>query len=148
MQQPYRAMGSMPPPSLPYSSRHSTAPPEWSAMTPDPTMPNGQDITFADHNGVRRFRSVTPSAIYNPIMQPPPPGWGQAAAPPQMAPVPYQFAYWRPPSDLPYVMPPQPVSAVGSIQQSPIISGDYMSVGTPISYGDPATESYPTPSAD
>ena len=149
--QPYRIAGSMPPPSLPYSSRHSTAPPDWGHSVGQGSYIAQPDFSYPEPSGMRRFRSVTPSAIYQPtnipagtVSGPVPLGWGPAP-PQQMAP--YQFSYWRPPSEMQYTVPMTP-SIATPVGDTPVMNGYDMAAQTPITYVDPSTESYPTPTAE
>lgn len=174
--QPYRTSGSMPPPSLPYSSRSSLAPPDWNANQSE-MYGSGSEMTYSDANvhGIRRYRSATPSSAsaYGHIAVPPPPmGWapgpGHAPsplAPPHIAapahPGPHQhdhsnghppppppsgggfsYSFWRPPSDVPYNVPPAPGSVMGSATDSPVINGYEMPTPYPDQQG---AENYPTP---
>ena len=112
---PFRAMGSMPPPFLPQSARHATAPPDWIVSIPD-DAPASAPVHSGngDMIGVRRYRSVTPSAYSNPNVPPAPSGWGETASAsygnshnnPSNASsqnTGYSYSYWRPPSSgVPY----------------------------------------------
>lgn len=143
-----RAMGSMPPPSLPHSSRHSTVPPDWPNNLPETGSPQVDPQFQHDPTpAIRRFRSATPSSLSSltvPVSAPANSSWGYA--PPPMPPAYQNYGYWRTPADASYhAYAPQhmgpPVSA------SPVMG--YESAGTPIGYGESSNnESYPTPAAE
>jgi hypothetical protein len=166
----------MPPPSLPYSSRSSMAPPDWNANQSE-AYGSGSEMSYSDASvhGMRRYRSATPSSapVYGQVAVPPlPMGWapGLSQGPSPLAPPPiaapahpgpphhgmpighptlpptggsgFSYSFWRPPSDVPYQVPPPPGSVIGSTTSSPIVGGYDM----PNVYPDQqVAESYPTP---
>jgi hypothetical protein len=75
----YRSAGSMPPPSLPHSSRHSTVPPDWPSIAIESAFaPNPSPYSHAT-SSIRRFRSATPSGLSNlavPVQMDQVPRWG------------------------------------------------------------------------
>lgn len=163
--QPFRASGSMPPPTLPYSSRSFIAPPDWGISGPNSShseaFATGSDSSFDPaHSAVRRYRSATPTSAYGSVAIPPAPtGWAapphHAQVPHGMAPPNFSFSFWRPPTESPYYGHPGTQHAVGQVQDSPLV-GYEMGAHTPMSYGDPnsaapastAAESFPTPATE